>query len=44
MLFAGEDMHLRPVDQRLVRPGQHLLQVAFGLLELVLLQRAKPDS
>src|ERR1700694_265344 len=35
-------MHLRPVDQRLVRPAQHLLQVSFGLLEFMLLQRAEP--
>ena len=42
VLVAGEDMHLGPVDQRLVRPDQHLLQVSFGLLEFMLLQRAKP--
>src|ERR1700681_1235740 len=35
-------MHLRPVDQRFVRPAQHLLQVSFGLLEFMLLQRAEP--
>src|ERR1700686_4603115 len=42
VLVAGEDMHLRPVDQRLVRPAQRFLEVAFGLLEFMLLQCAKP--
>src|SRR5713226_4520013 len=42
ILVAGEHMHMGPVDQGLVRSAQHLLQVAFGLLELVLLQRAEP--
>src|ERR1039457_2367827 len=41
MLIAGEDMDLRPVDQRLVRSAEYFLQVAFGLFELVLLQCAQ---
>src|SRR6266446_6357196 len=42
ILVAGEHMYMGPVDQGLVRSAQYLLQVAFGLLELVLLQSAKP--
>ena len=42
VLVAGEDMHLRPVDQRLVGPDQRFLQVAFGPLEFMFLQCAKP--
>src|ERR1017187_3283193 len=42
MFVAGDDMHLGPVDQGLVRPAQCFLQVAFGFLELALLQSAKP--
>ncbi len=43
MLVAGEDVNLGPVDQRLVRSAQRFLQVAFGLLELMFLQRAQPQ-
>ena len=42
MLFAGQDVHLSPVHQGFIRPGQHLLQVAFGFVELMLLQGAQP--
>src|SRR5208282_4495583 len=42
MLVACQHVNLCPVDQRLVRTAQHLLQVAFRFFELVFLQGAQP--